>query len=78
MSRTTDSLGRYVETIDAKNGATKFWYDGSGNALAIRDAKGSVISAAYNAIGQRTAVSDPNQGDLELRLQRVGRSPQPN
>ncbi|HEV8695378.1 MAG TPA: SpvB/TcaC N-terminal domain-containing protein, partial [Lysobacter sp.] len=48
LSRTTDSLGRYVETVDAKGGVTKFWYDGNGSALAIQDAKGSVIDAAYN------------------------------
>jgi len=72
MSRTTDSLGRYAETVDAKSGITKFWYDGSGNALAIRDAKGGVISADYNALGQRTAVSDPNQGDWHFAYNGLG------
>ena len=72
LSRTTDSLGRYVETVDAKNGMTKFWYDGSGNALAIRDAKNSVISATYNTIGQRTAVSDPNQGAWSFGYNALG------
>jgi RHS repeat-associated protein len=72
MSRTTDSLGRYVEAIDAKNGVTKFWYDGSGNALAIRDAKSNVISATYNTIGQRTAVSDPNQGAWSFGYNALG------
>ena len=72
LSRTTDSLGRYVETIDAKAGKTRFWYDGSGNALAIEDAKGNVIQAAYNALGQRTAVDDPNQGQWSFTYNALG------
>lgn len=72
LSRTTDSLGRYVETIDAAGSPTRFWYDGSGNAIAIRDAKGSVITAAYNAIGQRTSVNDPNQGQWSFTYDALG------
>jgi len=62
LSRTTDSLGRYVETLDAKGGRTRFWYNPSGSALALEDAKGTVIRAGYNAMGHRTLVDDPNQG----------------
>lgn len=62
LSRTTDSLGRYVETRDALNGRTRFWYEANGNVAAIEDANNVVTKAAYNSIGQRTSVSDPNQG----------------
>lgn len=62
LSRTTDSLGRYVETRDAQNGRTRFWYEANGNVAAIEDANSVVTKAAYNAIGQRTSVNDPNQG----------------
>lgn len=62
LSRTTDSLGRYVETRDALNGRTRFWYEANGNVAAIEDANSVVTKAAYNSIGQRTSVSDPNQG----------------
>ncbi|MES2669615.1 MAG: SpvB/TcaC N-terminal domain-containing protein [Pseudomonadota bacterium] len=62
LSRTTDSLGRYVETRDALNGRTRFWYEANGNVAAIEDANNVVTQAAYNSIGQRTSVSDPNQG----------------
>jgi YD repeat-containing protein len=62
LSRTTDSLGRYVETRDALNGRTRFWYEANGNVAAIEDANGIVTRASYNAIGQRTSVNDPNQG----------------
>lgn len=72
LSRTTDSLGRYVETIDAAGSATRFWFDGMGNAIAIRDAKGSVITAGYNAIGQRSWVDDPNQGHWSFTYDALG------
>ena len=62
LGRTTDSLGRYVETRDAQNGRTRFWYEANGNVAAIEDANSVVTKAAYNAIGQRTGVTDPNQG----------------
>lgn len=62
LSRTTDSLGRYVETRDALNGRTRFWYEANGNVAAIEDANGVVTKAGYNSIGQRTGVDDPNQG----------------
>ncbi len=62
LSRTTDSLGRYVETRDALNGRTRFWYEANGNVAAIEDANNVVTRANYNVIGQRTSVSDPNQG----------------
>jgi RHS repeat-associated protein len=72
LSRTTDSLGRYMETVDAKAGVTRFWYDSAGNALAIRDANQNVIQAAYNALGQRTSVSDPNQGSWSFGYNALG------
>ncbi len=62
LSRTTDSLGRYVETREALNGRTRFWYEANGNVAAIEDANGVVTKAGYNSIGQRTGVNDPNQG----------------
>lgn len=72
LTRTTDSLGRYVETKDAGSGLTRFWYDGAGNALAIRDAKGTTITAVYNALGQRSSVLDPNQGAWSFAYNALG------
>lgn len=72
MARTTDSLGRYVETVDAKAGRTRFWYESNGNVAAIEDAKGVVTRAAYNAIGQRTSVDDPNQGHWSFLYNALG------
>lgn len=72
LSRTTDSLGRYVETVDAKAGRTRFWYESNGNVAAIEDAKGVVTTAAYNAIGQRMSVADPNQGNWSFAYNALG------
>lgn len=72
LSRTTDSLGRYVETVDAKSGRSRFWYESNGNVAAIEDAKGVVTRAAYNAIGQRMSVNDPNQGSWSFAYNALG------
>lgn len=72
LSRTTDSLGRYVETRDALNGRTRFWYEANGNVAAIEDANSVVTKANYNAIGQRTGVNDPNQGSWGFAYNALG------
>ena len=72
MTRTTDSLGKYMETVDALGGITQYWYDGAGNTLALKDAKGVVTTAAYNAIGQRASVNDPNQGAWSFGYDALG------
>ena len=72
LSRTTDSLGRYVKTRDAQNGRTRFWYEANGNVAAIEDAKGVVTRAAYNSLGQRTSVNDPNQGQWSFVYNALG------
>jgi RHS repeat-associated protein len=72
LSRTTDSLGRYIETRDALNGRTRFWYEANGNVAAIEDANGIVTKATYNAIGQRTGVNDPNQGSWGFAYNALG------
>jgi RHS repeat-associated protein len=72
LSRTTDSLGRYVETHDALNGRTRFWYESNGNVAAIEDANGVVTKANYNAIGQRVSVNDPNQGSWGFAYNALG------
>lgn len=72
LSRTQDSLGRYVETRDALNGRTRFWYEANGNVAAIEDANGVLTRAAYNAIGQRTSVNDPNQGTWSFVYNALG------
>jgi YD repeat-containing protein len=62
LYRETDGLGRITWTKDAIGGQTRYWFDGDGNALALEDANNAITSATYNAVGQRTTVSDPNMG----------------
>lgn len=72
LSRTVDSLGRFVRTVDAQSGETRFWYDAAGNPVAIRDANGVHTLAEYNAIAQRTVVRDPNQGTWHFAYNAFG------
>jgi len=72
MSRTADALGRFVETMDAMGGRTRYWYDGLGNALALEDANGQVIKAQYDAAGRRIVLDDPNQGQWTFRFNALG------
>jgi RHS repeat-associated protein len=63
---------RYVETSDALNGVTKFWFDANGQAAVLQDVKGNQIRATYNAIGQRVSVNDPNQGVSSFTYNALG------
>jgi YD repeat-containing protein len=72
MSRSQDSLGRFVRTLDAQGGLTRTWADGSGNVVALQDVAGSTIRATYNALGQRIAVNDPNQGSSNFSYNALG------
>lgn len=69
MSRTYDGFGRLVETVDGKGGYTRYAYDGAGNPIVIADPEminsPSIvgIKAAYNALGHKLWVEDPNWWD---------------
>jgi YD repeat-containing protein len=47
-------------------------YEANGNVAAIEDANGVVTKAAYNAIGQRGSVNDPNQGSWSFVYNALG------
>ncbi len=47
-------------------------YEANGNVAAIEDAKNVVTKAAYNTIGQRTSVNDPNQGTWSFLYNALG------
>ncbi|MEQ1514311.1 MAG: RHS repeat-associated core domain-containing protein [Lysobacteraceae bacterium] len=47
-------------------------YEANGNVAAIGDANGVVTKTTYNAIGQRTAVADPNQGSWGFAYNALG------
>lgn len=71
MKRHYNILGQLMRTEDALTGTypspsmggiTDYWFNPGGMAAAIRDGKGSVTTAEYNALGHRLKSNDPNQG----------------
>lgn len=63
MSRTSDSAGRLIETVDALGGTTQYAYDAAGSPVVIEDASGNKIIASYDNLGRKLWVDDPNQGE---------------
>lgn len=68
-SRATNALGELMQTTESPilNGvattlSTNKWTEPQGHVVAITDAEGVLTTASYNALGQRTASSDPDQG----------------
>ena len=47
-------------------------YEANGNVAVIEDAVGTVTRAAYNSIGQRISVNDPNQGKWSFVYNALG------
>lgn len=77
MSRSYDVLGRLEQTVQnngstANYATTNYWYDGTGNAIAIKDAEGNVIQASYDALGRRTQVIDPDAGTRKFTYDGFG------
>lgn len=70
--RYSNALGEMVQTRDALSGVTDFWFGPSKTAAAIRDARGSLITATYNAFGHRLASVDPNQGAWSFTYNALG------
>ena len=72
MYRTYNTLNQLVDTVDANGKHTEYAYDGQGNSIVIRDAKGNQITASYNALGRKNWVNDPNQGYTEFTYNDFG------
>ncbi len=62
MSRSFDSAGKLLTTVDALNKSTHYWFDGAGNPLQIVDVMGLSTTATYNSLGYRNTVTDPDRG----------------
>ena len=70
MTRSTNVLGQWMQTTESPylNGTqitltTNYWTEPLGHVAAMTDAEGNITTATYNQLGQRTATSDPDQGD---------------
>lgn len=57
-----NGLEQLMETKDAKNGYTRYAYDGSGNPIVMQDAINNKITSRFNAFGHKQWVDDPNMG----------------
>ncbi|MEP4888935.1 MAG: RHS repeat-associated core domain-containing protein [Aliiglaciecola sp.] len=72
MSRTYNSLGQLLKTVDVKGSATYYAYDSAGNPDYIKDAKGNIITAQYNDIGEKLSFDDPNMGTWNFTYNEFG------
>jgi len=59
--RRTDGAGRTIETVDAENNITQFWYDADGNRLKFRDPNGVGEDCTYDARNRRTSCADTQE-----------------
>ena len=62
MTREFDESGAVINTTDAKNGVTTFFYDAAHSPVQLVDAENGITTANYNDVGHRTKVNDPNRG----------------
>ncbi|MFC5491362.1 RHS repeat-associated core domain-containing protein [Dokdonella soli] len=83
MSRSYDVLGRLEKTVQNNGGTqsyatTNYWYDGAGNPLIVagpdcNPASATCgVTAAYNDVGQRTQMSDPDAGTWNFTYDALG------
>ncbi len=72
MSRTFNSLGQLMETVDADGYPVRYAYNSLGLPITIEDTLGSLITAKYNGLGQKLWVNDPNQGKTTFSYNSFG------
>jgi RHS repeat-associated protein len=79
MSRSQNVLGQWMQTTQSPilNGATttlttNYWTEPLGHVAAMEDAEGNLTTAMYNALGQRIASHDPDQGDWSFDYDALG------
>jgi RHS repeat-associated protein len=78
-SRSTNALGELMQVTESPvlNGATttlttNYWTEPNGHVVAIADPEGALTTASYNALGQRTANHDPDQGSWTFAYDALG------
>jgi RHS repeat-associated protein len=79
MWRTYDRRGKLVQTIQhvsaptAHNITTSYYYDPAGNLTNISDTVGNQIKAAYDDLGRKLTVNDPDRGNWTYTWDGLGR-----
>ena len=72
MSRTSNSIGQLVQTVDDIGGITSYSYDANGNPVVINDANNNQITASYDSLNRKLWVNDPNKGLRHFRYNDFG------
>lgn len=71
VERSTDARGALMQTKDAAGLVVDYWTDAQGQVAAIREGT-NLITATYNALGQRLSSSDPDQGYWQFETNALG------
>jgi len=58
----SNALGQVVEIVDADSNSLKYTFDAQGNLKQTEDALGNLIIVAYDDIGRRKSLDDPDMG----------------
>ncbi|WP_346836423.1 RHS repeat-associated core domain-containing protein [Microbulbifer sp. SAOS-129_SWC] len=72
MASRSTVLGQPLYHQDAKGQYTRFRYDALGNVAMIQDVAGNAITASYNGLGHKVALSDPNMGNWQFAYNALG------
>lgn len=59
--RTTDMEGHLIESEDDLGGLVQYSYDATGNCIRVAGPR-TVVTATFDALGQRTMLNDPDLG----------------
>lgn len=71
-SRVVDASGRLLIATDARTRSMRYWYDGLGNTIALRDVENALTFSSYDSRGRRRTSVDPNQGTWLFRYDGLG------
>jgi RHS repeat-associated protein len=71
----SDGLERLVQVEEENRGETcitRYAYDPTGNLTRITDAQNNINTMAYDGLGRRTTMDDPDRGHMDYRYDPAG------
>ena len=71
-SKTVNSQGWTMSTVDANNKTTSFAYDPNGNLLTTTDPKLNKVTMTYDLKGRKTSMTDPDMGLWQYTYDALG------
>ncbi|MCJ8273371.1 MAG: hypothetical protein MJK04_28715, partial [Psychrosphaera sp.] len=72
ISRTVNSAGKLMTSVDEAGNSTKYRYNAAGLPTIIQGPTGVKTTAVYNALGHKLSMSDPNQGTMAFVYNALG------